>query len=273
MDREIPIIPDEYVEREFGTGAVKITPAHDPNDFEVAVRHDLPWICVIDEKGIMNENAGKYAGMDRYQARKAVVRDLTRLGLIDKIEDLKHNVGHCYRCGTVIEPLISKQWFVKMKPLAKPAIRAVKDGRIKFVPERFEKIYLNWMENIRDWCISRQLWWGHRIPAYYCRDCGETIVDYHMPESCSACGGTTLNRMRMCWTPGSALRYGLFQPLAGPIRPGISNTFPTSVLVTGYDIIFFWVARMIFSGWNTWAKYRLNMCLFTVLSGILRDER
>ncbi|MGI6188711.1 MAG: valine--tRNA ligase, partial [Caldicoprobacteraceae bacterium] len=158
MDREIPIIPDEYVEREFGTGAVKITPAHDPNDFEVAVRHDLPWICVIDEKGIMNENAGKYAGMDRYQARKAVVRDLTRLGLIDKIEDLKHNVGHCYRCGTVIEPLISKQWFVKMKPLAKPAIRAVKDGRIKFVPERFEKIYLNWMENIRDWCISRQLW-------------------------------------------------------------------------------------------------------------------
>ena len=163
--QEIPIIADEYVEREFGTGAVKVTPAHDPNDFEIGLRHDLPWISVIDEKGRMNENAGKYAGLDRYEARKAVVEDLERMGLIDKIEDLKHNVGHCYRCGTTVEPLVSKQWFVRMKPLAQPAIEAVKDGRIKFVPERFEKIYFNWMENIKDWCISRQLWWGHRIPA------------------------------------------------------------------------------------------------------------
>ncbi|NLW01170.1 MAG: valine--tRNA ligase [Clostridiales bacterium] len=270
MDREIPIIPDEYVEREFGTGAVKITPAHDPNDFEVAVRHDLPWICVIDEKGIMNENAGKYAGMDRYQARKAVVRDLTRLGLIDKIEDLKHNVGHCYRCGTVIEPLISKQWFVKMKPLAKPAIRAVKDGRIKFVPERFEKIYLNWMENIRDWCISRQLWWGHRIPAYYCRDCGETIVDYHMPESCSACGGTTFEQDEDVLDTWFSSALWPFSTLGWPDKTrDLEYFYPTSVLVTGYDIIFFWVARMIFSGLEHMGEIPFK---YVFIHGIVRDS-
>lgn len=218
----------------------------------------------------MNENAGKYAGMDRYQARKAVVRDLTRLGLIDKIEDLKHNVGHCYRCGTVIEPLISKQWFVKMKPLAKPAIRAVKDGRIKFVPERFEKIYLNWMENIRDWCISRQLWWGHRIPAYYCRDCGETIVDYHMPESCSACGGTTFEQDEDVLDTWFSSALWPFSTLGWPDKTrDLEYFYPTSVLVTGYDIIFFWVARMIFSGLEHMGEIPFK---YVFIHGIVRDS-
>ena len=270
MNREIPIIADEYVQREFGTGAVKITPAHDPNDFEVALRHDLPWISVIDESGAMNENAGKYAGMDRYQARRAVVEDLERMGLIDRIEDLKHNVGHCYRCGTVVEPLISKQWFVRMKPLAQPAIEAVRDGRIKFVPERFEKIYFNWMENIKDWCISRQLWWGHRIPAYYCQDCGETMVDYQMPERCSACGGTALEQDEDVLDTWFSSALWPFSTLGWPDKTrDLEYFYPTSVLVTGYDIIFFWVARMIFSGLEHMREVPFR---HVFIHGIVRDS-
>jgi len=270
MNREIPIIADEYVEREFGTGAVKITPAHDPNDFEVAVRHDLPWICVIDEKGIMNNNAGKYEGMDRYEARKAVVEELENMELIVKTESLGHNVGHCYRCGTVVEPLISKQWFVKMKPLAEPAIQAVRDGRIRFVPERFEKIYFNWMENIKDWCISRQLWWGHRIPAYYCQDCGETIVAHSMPESCYKCGGTTFKQDEDVLDTWFSSALWPFSTLGWPDETeDLKYFYPTSVLVTGYDIIFFWVARMIFSGLEHMGEIPFK---YVFIHGIVRDS-
>jgi len=270
MNREIPIIADEYVEREFGTGAVKITPAHDPNDFEVAARHDLPWICVIDEKGVMNHNAGKYEGMDRYEARKAIVEELKSLGLLEKTESLKHNVGHCYRCGTVVEPLISKQWFVKMKPLAEPAIKAVKEGKIKFVPERFEKIYFNWMENIRDWCISRQLWWGHRIPAYYCQDCGETMVERSMPEKCSSCGSTNLKQDEDVLDTWFSSALWPFSTLGWPDETeDLKYFYPTSVLVTGYDIIFFWVARMIFSGLEHVGEIPFR---YVLIHGIVRDS-
>lgn len=270
MNREIPIIADEYVEREFGTGAVKITPAHDPNDFEVAARHDLPWICVIDEKGVMNHNAGKYEGMDRYEARKAIVEELKSLGLLEKTESLKHNVGHCYRCGTVVEPLISKQWFVKMKPLAEPAIKAVKEGKIKFVPERFEKIYFNWMENIRDWCISRQLWWGHRIPAYYCQDCGETMVERSMPEKCSSCGSTNLKQDEDVLDTWFSSALWPFSTLGWPDETeDLKYFYPTSVLVTGYDIIFFWVARMIFSGLEHVGEIPFK---YVLIHGIVRDS-
>jgi valyl-tRNA synthetase len=270
MNREIPIIADEYVEREFGTGAVKITPAHDPNDFDVAARHDLPWICVIDEKGVMNHNAGKYEGMDRYEARKAIVEELKSLGLLEKTESLKHNVGHCYRCGTVVEPIISKQWFVKMKPLAEPAIKAVKEGKIKFVPERFEKIYFNWMENIRDWCISRQLWWGHRIPAYYCQDCGETMVERSMPEKCSSCGSTNLKQDEDVLDTWFSSALWPFSTLGWPDETeDLKYFYPTSVLVTGYDIIFFWVARMIFSGLEHVGEIPFK---YVLIHGIVRDS-
>ncbi|MDN5276389.1 MAG: valyl-tRNA synthetase [Clostridiales bacterium] len=270
MNREIPIIADEYVEREFGTGAVKITPAHDPNDFEVAARHGLPWVCVIDEKGVMNHNAGKYQGMDRYEARKAIVEELKSLGLLEKTESLKHNVGHCYRCGTVVEPIISKQWFVKMKPLAEPAIKAVKDGKIKFVPERFEKIYFNWMENIKDWCISRQLWWGHRIPAYYCQDCGETMVERSMPERCSRCGSTNLKQDEDVLDTWFSSALWPFSTLGWPDETeDLKYFYPTSVLVTGYDIIFFWVARMIFSGLEHVGEIPFK---YVLIHGIVRDS-
>jgi valyl-tRNA synthetase len=270
MNREIPIIADEYVEREFGTGAVKITPAHDPNDFEVAARHGLPWVCVIDEKGVMNHNAGKYQGMDRYEARKAIVEELKSLGLLEKTESLKHNVGHCYRCGTVVEPIISKQWFVKMKPLAEPAIKAVKDGKIKFVPERFEKIYFNWMENIKDWCISRQLWWGHRIPAYYCQDCGETMVERSMPERCSRCGSTNLKQDEDVLDTWFSSALWPFSTLGWPDETeDLKYFYPTSVLVTGYDIIFFWVARMIFSGLEHVGEIPFR---YVLIHGIVRDS-
>ncbi|MCM8899883.1 valine--tRNA ligase [Caldicoprobacter algeriensis] len=270
MNREIPIIADEYVEREFGTGAVKITPAHDPYDFEVAARHGLPWICVIDEKGVMNHNAGKYEGMDRYEARKAIVEELKSLGLLEKTESLKHNVGHCYRCGTVVEPLISKQWFVKMKPLAEPAIKAVKEGKIKFVPERFEKIYFNWMENIKDWCISRQLWWGHRIPAYYCQDCGETMVERSMPERCSSCGSTNLKQDEDVLDTWFSSALWPFSTLGWPDETeDLKYFYPTSVLVTGYDIIFFWVARMIFSGLEHVGEIPFR---YVLIHGIVRDS-
>nr|PZN10540.1 MAG: valine--tRNA ligase [Caldicoprobacter oshimai] len=270
MNREIPIIADEYVEREFGTGAVKITPAHDPNDFEVALRHGLPWVCVIDEKGVMNHNAGKYQGMDRYEARKAIAEELKSLGLLEKTESLKHNVGHCYRCGTVVEPIISKQWFVKMKPLAEPAIKAVKEGKIKFVPERFEKIYFNWMENIKDWCISRQLWWGHRIPAYYCQDCGETMVERSMPERCSRCGSTNLKQDEDVLDTWFSSALWPFSTLGWPDETeDLKYFYPTSVLVTGYDIIFFWVARMIFSGLEHMGEIPFK---YVLIHGIVRDS-
>ncbi|MFO7294669.1 MAG: valine--tRNA ligase [Clostridia bacterium] len=270
MNREIPIIADEYVEREFGTGAVKITPAHDPNDFEVGVRHGLPWVCVMDEKGFMNHNAGKYQGMDRYEARKAIVEELKSLGLLEKVEPIKHNVGHCYRCGTVVEPIISKQWFVKMKPLAEPAIKAVKEGRIKFVPERFEKIYFNWMENIKDWCISRQLWWGHRIPAYYCQDCDHTMVERSMPERCTKCGSTNIKQDEDVLDTWFSSALWPFSTLGWPDETeDLKYFYPTSVLVTGYDIIFFWVARMIFSGLEHMGDVPFR---YVFIHGIVRDS-
>lgn len=194
VGREIPIVADTYVERDFGTGVVKITPAHDPNDFEVGLRHSLPIISVLDDNAVMNENAGKYKGMDRYEARKAIIKDLEEQGFLVKTEPIKHNVGSCYRCKTIVEPKVSKQWFVKMKPLAEPAVACVKSGQTKFIPERFEKIYFHWMENIKDWCISRQLWWGHRIPAWYCEACGEVIVCKDEPHTCPKCGSTHLHQ-------------------------------------------------------------------------------
>jgi valyl-tRNA synthetase len=270
MNREIPVIADTYVDSEFGTGVVKITPAHDPNDFEVGLRHNLPVIRVMNDDGTMNAQAGKYEAMDRYEARKAIVEDLKEQGLLTKIEEHKHNVGECYRCSTTVEPIVSKQWFVKMKPLAKPAIEAVRSGEIRFIPERFEKTYFNWMENIRDWCISRQLWWGHRIPAYYCEKCGETIVAREAPAKCS-CGHEDSGRMKMYWIPGSAQPCGPFLLWAGLMTTEDLNYFyPTNVLVTGYDIIFFWVARMIFSG----LEHRKEIPFRDVLiHGIVRDSQ
>jgi len=253
MEREIPVVADDYVDPEFGSGAVKVTPAHDPNDFEIGRRHGLEQVKVIGEDGRMTGAAGPYAGLDRYECREAVVGDLERRGLLLRVEDHRHAVGYCHRCDSPVEPLVSKQWYVRMKPLAEPAIEAVKKGEVKFVPERFEKIYLNWMENIRDWCISRQLWWGHRIPAWYCDDCGETIVRIDEPENCPSCGASA-RRLRQeedvldTWF-SSALWP--FSTLGWPDRTSdLDYFFPTSVLVTGYDIIFFWVARMIYSSYH-----------------------
>jgi len=250
VGKEIPVIADEYVDPEFGTGAVKITPAHDPNDFEIGKRHNLPEIIVIDKNARMTAGAGsKYEGMDRWECRKQVVKDLEARNLLIKIEDHTHAVGHCYRCNQVIEPMLSKQWFVRMKPLAEPAIKAVKEGRIKFVPERFTRIYLNWMENIRDWCISRQLWWGHRIPVWYCRDCGEVIVSRKPVEECGACGSANLERDPDVLDTWFSSALWPFSTLGWPEKTmDLAYYYPTSVLVTGRDIIFFWVARMIFSG-------------------------
>lgn len=249
VGREIPIVADDYVDRDFGSGAVKITPAHDPNDFEIGLRHDLPRVLVMDESGKMNENAGKYQGLDRFDCRKQIVKDLQELGVLFEIEEHVHSVGHSERTGVVVEPYLSTQWFVKMKPLAEKAISHQKsDDSVRFVPDRFEKIYLGWIENIRDWCISRQLWWGHRIPAWYCESCGEVIVDIEDPTSCSACGHEHLvqdNDVLDTW-----FSSGLW-PFSTMGWPNETNDFkryyPTDVLVTGYDIIFFWVARMIFT--------------------------
>ena len=247
VGREIPVIADEYVDKEFGTGCVKITPAHDPNDFEVGVRHNLEKIKVMNDDATMNEYAGKYCGMDRYECRKAMVADLEEMGLLVKIEDHTHNVGVCYRCGTSVEPIISKQWFVKMKPLSEPAIEAVKNGETKFVPERFSKTYMNWMENVLDWCISRQLWWGHRIPAFYCDDCGKTTVSKEDITVCPHCGGKVHQDENVLDTWFSSALWP-FSTLGWPEKtPELEYFYPTSVLVTGYDIIFFWVSRMIFS--------------------------
>jgi len=249
MEREIPIIADDYVDREFGTGAVKITPAHDPNDFEIGLRHHLPQIVVLDKEAKMNENAGKYQGLDRFEARKAVVEDLKTQGVLVKIDPHAHAVGECYRCASVIEPMVSKQWFVKMEPLAKPAIEVVRDGRLKFVPDRFDKIYLGWMENIRDWCISRQLWWGHRIPVWYCEECGAEICAGDDPLTCPTCQSNRLKQDPDVLDTWFSSGLWPFSTLGWPEKtPELEQFYPTSVLVTGRDIIFFWVARMITMG-------------------------
>ncbi|ADQ06965.1 valyl-tRNA synthetase [Caldicellulosiruptor hydrothermalis 108] len=271
VNREIPVIADDYVDMEFGTGVVKITPAHDPNDFEIGQRHNLPMVQVIDTKGYMNENAGKYAGKERYEARKNIVKDLKELGFLVKEVDYTHNVGHCYRCSTVIEPLVSKQWFVKMKPLAEPAIRVVKEGKIKFIPERFEKIYFNWMENIKDWCISRQLWWGHRIPAYYCRDCENMMVSREEVKVCSKCGSSNVYQDEDTLDTWFSSALWPFSTLGWPEETeDLKYFYPTDVLVTAYDIIFFWVARMIFSGLEHMGKEPFK---YVLIHGIVRDAQ
>ncbi|NLK01441.1 MAG: valine--tRNA ligase [Clostridia bacterium] len=249
IGREIPVVADSYVDPDFGTGVVKITPAHDPNDFEIGQRHDLPQISVIDQDAKMTEEAGTYAGMDRDQCREELVKDLEEKGLLVEFEELTHAVGHCYRCSTVIEPLVSPQWFVKMKPLAEPAIKAAEDGEVKFIPERFTKIYLNWLENIRDWCISRQLWWGHRIPVWYCEDCSAEICELEEPRTCPQCGGSKLEQDSDVLDTWFSSALWPFSTLGWPEEtPELKHFYPTSVLVTGRDIIFFWVARMIFMG-------------------------
>ena len=270
VGREIPIVADTYVDMEFGTGVVKITPAHDPNDFEVGQRHNLPIINVMDESGVINENGGEYCGLDRMDARKKIVKALEEQGYLVKIEPHKHNVGTCYRCGTVVEPRVSMQWFVKMEPLAKPAIDAVRNGDTKFVPERFDKIYFNWMENIRDWCISRQLWWGHRIPAWYC-DCGETVVSREAPTACPHCGGTHLHQDEDTLDTWFSSALWPFSTLGWPDNTeDLKYFYPTSTLVTGYDIIFFWVARMIFSGIEHMGETPFKTVF---IHGIVRDEQ
>lgn len=249
IGREIPVIADEYVEKEFGSGAVKITPAHDPNDFEVGQRHQLPQILVMDESGTMNENAGKYQGMDRFDCRKQIVADMKEAGVLVKIEEHVHQVGHSERSGAVVEPYLSTQWFVNMKPLAQRAIEVQKSGQgVRFVPDRFEKIYMNWIENVRDWCISRQLWWGHRIPAWHCRDCGEVHVAREEVTQCSQCGGTKLQQDEDVLDTWFSSALWPFSTLGWPEKTAdLERYYPTNVLVTGYDIIYFWVARMIFS--------------------------
>jgi len=271
MNREIPVVADRYVEMDFGTGVVKITPAHDPNDFEVGLRHSLPIINVMTEDGYMNENAGVYAGLERYECRKAVVAALEAQGLVKKVERMKHNVGSCYRCNTVVEPRVSLQWFVKMKPLAEPAMQIVRDGTVKFVPERFDKIYFHWMENIRDWCISRQLWWGHRIPAWYCKDCGEQVVSSGTPTVCPKCGSAALEQDPDTLDTWFSSALWPFSTLGWPEdTPDYRHYYPTSTLVTGYDIIFFWVARMIFSAVEQTGKHPFDTVF---IHGIVRDAQ
>ena len=271
VGREIPIVADSYVEMDFGTGVVKITPAHDPNDFEVGLRHDLPVINVMNDDATINENGGKYAGMDRYECRKQIVADLEQQGFLVKVEDHKHNVGSCYRCSTVVEPRVSKQWFVKMEPLAGPAIEAVRSGETKFVPERFSKIYYHWMENIKDWCISRQLWWGHRIPAWYCQDCGEVIVAKEEPHCCPKCGSSKLEQDPDTLDTWFSSALWPFSTLGWPHQTEeLKYFYPTDTLVTGYDIIFFWVARMIFSGVENMGQSPFHTVF---IHGIVRDAQ
>ena len=270
LNKKIPIVADDYVEKDFGTGVVKITPAHDPNDFEVGLRHGLPVITVMTDDAHMNESAGVYAGMDRYEARKRIVSDLESKDLILKIEPHKHNVGTCYRCSTVVEPKVSFQWFVKMKPLAEPANQAVREGKTRFIPERFDKIYFNWMDNIRDWCISRQLWWGHRIPAYYC-SCGHITVDKNAPERCGACGASHPVQDEDTLDTWFSSALWPFSTLGWPERTDeLEYFYPTNVLVTAYDIIFFWVARMIFSGVANMGEVPFEHVL---IHGIIRDPQ
>ncbi len=268
-DREIPVIADEYVDKEFGTGCVKITPAHDPNDFEVGLRHNLEQIKVMNDDATMNKFALKYEGMDRYECRKAMLVDLAEMGLLVKTEDHSHNVGQCYRCGTTVEPIISKQWFVKMKPLAEPAIKAVKDGETQFVPTHFEKVYFHWLENIKDWCISRQLWWGHRIPAFYCKDCGEMIVSKDDITVCPKCGGKVEQDPDTLDTWFSSALWP-FSTLGWPDKTeDLEYFYPTSTLVTGYDIIPFWVMRMMFSGIEHTGEVPFK---HVFIHGLVRDE-
>ena len=271
VGREIPVIADEYVERDFGTGVVKITPAHDPNDFEVGLRHHLEVINVMNDDGSISENGGKYAGMPGLEARKQIVADLKEQGFLVRVEPIKHNVGSCYRCGTIVEPRVSKQWFVKMKPLAEPAIEAVKSGKTQFIPDRYSKIYYHWMENIRDWCISRQLWWGHRIPAWYCQNCGETVVAREDPHVCPKCGGTHLKQDPDTLDTWFSSALWPFSTLGWPDKtPDLGYFYPTDTLVTGYDIIFFWVARMIFSGVEQMGETPFHTVL---IHGLVRDEQ
>ena len=271
VGREIPVVADTYVEPDFGTGVVKITPAHDPNDFEVGLRHNLPVITVTDEGGVMNEQAGKYQGMTIMECRKAIVKELEDQGYLLKIEPMKHNVGTCYRCHTVIEPRVSLQWFVKMGPLAGPAIEAVRSGDTRIVPERFEKTYFHWMENVKDWCISRQLWWGHRIPAWYCADCGQVIVEREDPSVCPKCGGTHLHQDEDTLDTWFSSALWPFSTLGWPDKtPELDYFYPTDTLVTGYDIIFFWVARMIFSGLEHMGKTPFKTVF---MHGLVRDAQ
>ena len=272
VNREVEIVADEYVDSEFGTGMVKVTPAHDPNDFDIGRRNDLEIISVIDEDANMTEAAGAdYSGLDRYEARKKVVADLDKQNLLIKVEEHQHNVGECYRCDTVIEPLVSKQWFVKMQPLAEPAIEAVEEGDINFVPDRFSKVYMNWMNNIRDWCISRQLWWGHRIPVYYCDDCQEVIVSSEKPEACSNCGSTNLHQDEDVLDTWFSSALWPFSTLGWPEETeDLISFYPTDVLVTGRDIIFFWVARMIFMG----LKFQSEKPFSDIyIHGLIRDAQ
>ena len=271
MNREIPIVADEYVEMDFGTGCVKMTPAHDPNDFEVGLRHNLDTIRVLDDNGVVNANGGKYEGMDRYECRKAVVADLKALGLLEKEEKYNHNVGTCYRCHNDVEPIISAQWFVKMAPLAKEAIRVVQEGETKFVPDRFSKTYLNWMENVHDWCISRQLWWGHQIPVWYCDDCGHMTVSRTDPTKCEQCGSAHIQRDPDVLDTWFSSALWPFSTLGWPeSTEDLDYFYPTDVLVTGYDIIFFWVARMIFSGCEQTKKAPFHTVF---IHGLVRDDQ
>ena len=271
VNKEIPIVFDEYVELEFGTGAVKITPAHDPNDFEVGQRHGLEVIRVLNDDGTMNSLAGKYEGMPSLECREKIVAELKEIGLLEKIEPLHHNVGHCYRCNKTVEPIVSKQWFVKMEPLAKPAIDVVRNKSIKFIPDRFSKIYFNWMENVRDWCVSRQLWWGHRIPAYYCEDCGEMMISKEDVKVCTKCNSTKIKQEEDVLDTWFSSALWPFSTLGYPeITEDLKYFYPTDVLVTGYDIIFFWVARMIFSGLE-----HMNRIPFkdVLIHGLVRDAQ
>ena len=270
-DREIPVIADPYVDKEFGTGCVKITPAHDPNDFEVGKRHNLEEIIVINDDATMNEKAGKYAGMDRYECRKALVEDLKKEGLLVKVVPHSHNVGTHDRCHTTVEPMIKQQWFVKMDELIKPAVDAVKNGEIKLLPKRMEKTYFNWTDNIRDWCISRQLWWGHRIPAWYCDDCGEMVVSVESPEVCPKCGCRHMTQDPDTLDTWFSSALWPFSTLGWPDKTeDLDYFYPNDVLVTGYDIIFFWVIRMIFSGYEQMGEAPFHTVLF---HGLVRDSQ
>ena len=271
MNREIPIVEDTYVDMEFGTGVVKITPAHDPNDFEVGKRHNLPIINIMNDDATINENGGKFAGMDRYAAREAIVKELDEMGLLVKIEDYSHNVGTHDRCKTTIEPLVKQQWFVKMDELIKPAVEAVKNGEIKLIPERMDKTYFNWTDNIKDWCISRQLWWGHRIPAYYCDTCGEIVVAKEMPKVCPKCGCEHFTQDPDTLDTWFSSALWPFSTLGWPDKTeDLDYFYPTDVLVTGYDIIFFWVIRMIFSGYEQMGEKPFKTVLF---HGLVRDSQ
>ena len=271
LNKPIPVVADDYAEMEFGTGCVKMTPAHDPNDFEVGLRHNLEVIRVLDDEGKVNSLGGKYEGMDRYEARKAIVADLEAQGYLVKVEDYSHNVGTCYRCHNDVEPIISAQWFVKMKPLAEEAIRVVKDGETKFVPDRFTKTYLNWMENVRDWCISRQLWWGHQIPAWTCADCGHITVSREDACKCEKCGSANIERDPDVLDTWFSSALWPFETLGWPEKtPDLDYFYPTDVLVTGYDIIFFWVARMIFSGCEHTGRTPFHTVL---IHGLVRDDK